>query len=50
MDEIRPILEHCHSFECKGNFGDDKTETKYFKMDFIGHLDSKTPKPGEHLS
>ena len=34
MDEISPILEHRHSFECKGNFGDDKTETKELQDGF----------------
>ena len=44
-DEMRPILEHCHSFECEGHFGDKKQQLKYLNQDFIGHLCSKTPMP-----
>ena len=33
-DEMRPILEHCHSFECEADFRDNKTSAKLLQVGY----------------
>ena len=31
---MSPILQHCHSFDCEGHFGDNKTIAKVLQVGF----------------
>ena len=34
-NEMSPILQHCHSMECGGHFGEQRTISKVLKLGFF---------------